>query len=464
MRRPGILGWVAYLLTLLIAGSCSSALKIEGPQESYTPVPFIPSPSVLPIIAEIDIKGLERSVNKRFEGLLYEDKGTNAKDLEIKVWKSGNFSVFADNDEITYRIPLKIWSRFSWKLEKFGLSISDKYDVTGSLAFIYKTKLDVDNNWNLSTKTTSAGYSWIESPKLNVAGVNIPVKPIADFALSKTDRMITGQIDEAISQSFNLRSYVDEFWQEVQQPVRADSTYDVWIKIIPSGITLSPLTSSSGKLKIPITFTGEVETIAGDSILYDTPVPLPPLGKSPAKPDKFNINLKADVTFEQITKAAMQQLSGMEFKEGGKIITIKDLKLYSSSGKAILAMDVEGSLKGRVFLTGNMVYNPDSLTVSVQNADFDIRTRNALVKSANWLLHGMLLKKLQPYLSYNIGSILEDLRLEADNMLKIYSLSEGVYLDGNLNAIKVIHIEMIPGAVRVITGLTGDIKIVTTEF
>jgi hypothetical protein len=127
-------------------------------------------------------------------------------------------------------------------------------------------------------------------------------------------------------------------------------------------------------------------------------------------------------------------------------------------------MDVEGSLKGRVFLTGNMVYNPDSLTVSVQNADFDIRTRNALVKSANWLLHGMLLKKLQPYLSYNIGSILEDLRLEADNMLKKYSLSEGVYLDGNLNAIKVIHIEMIPGAVRVITGLTGDIKIVTTEF
>lgn len=464
MKRPGIITGFSILLTLFVAGSCGSALKIEGPQESYSPVAFLPSPSVLPIVAEIDIRGLEKSINKRFEGLLYEDNGVSTRDLEIKVWKAGNFSVFANNDEITYRIPLKIWSRFTWKIEKFGLSVSDKYDVTGSLALVYKTKLDADNNWNLITKTTSSGYSWIETPRINVIGVNIPVKPIADFALSRTERMISSRIDQAISESINLRSYVEEFWQDVQEPVRADSTYDVWVKIVPKDITLSPFSSSSGKLRIPITFTGEVETIAGDSIPFDTTVPLPPLGKSPSNPDKFNINLKADITFEQITKAAMQQLSGMEFKEGGKSITVKEMKLYSSSGKAVLAMDVEGSLKGRIFLTGNMVYNPDSLSVSIQNADFDIRTRNALVKSANWLLHGMLLKKLQPYLTYNIETILEEVRVEADNMLKKYSLAEGVYLDGNLEAIKVSHIEMIPGAVRVITGLTGDIKIVTTEF
>ena len=464
MKRPGIITGLSVILILFLAGSCGSALKIEGPQESYTPAAFVSSPSTLPIVAEIDVRGLEKSINKRFDGLLYEDAGSNTKDLEIKVWKAGNFSVFADNDEITYRIPLKIWSRFSWKLEKFGLSISDKYDVTGSLALVYKTKVDVDNNWNLMTKTTSSGYSWIEAPRLNVAGVNIPVKSIADFALSRTDRMITGQIDKTISESFNLRSYVEEFWRDVQEPVRADSTFDVWVKITPADITLSPFSSSSGKMRIPITFTGEVMTIAGDSIQYDTPAPLPQLVKSPSKPEKFNINLKADVTFEQITKAAMQQLSGMEFREGGKSIIVKDMKLYSSSGKAVLAMDVEGSLKGRIFLTGNMVYNPDSLSVSIQNADFDIRTRNALVKSANWLLHGMLLRKLQPYLSYNIEPILEDVRVEADNMLKKYSLMEGVFLDGNLDAIKVTHIEMIPGAVRVITGLTGDIKIVTTEF
>nr|MBP6365665.1 DUF4403 family protein [Bacteroidales bacterium] len=255
MRRPGIILWVAYLLTLLIAGSCGSALKIEGPPESYTPEAFLPSPSVLPIVAEIDLKGLERSVNRRFEGLLYENTGEEKKDLEIKVWKAGNFSVFANNDEISYRIPLKIWSRFSWKVEKFGLSISDKYEATGSLALIYKTKFNVDSGWNLKTRTTSAGYNWIESPKMSIAGVSIPVKPIADFALSKTERQITREIDKSIAESFNLREYVEGFWNYLQEPVQVDSTFDVWVKITPAGIALSPIGSASGKLIIPVTFT-----------------------------------------------------------------------------------------------------------------------------------------------------------------------------------------------------------------
>ncbi len=464
MRRRGIILWVAYLLTLLIAGSCGSALKIEGPPESYTPEAFLPSPSVLPIVAEIDLKGLERSVNRRFEGLLYENTGEEKKDLEIKVWKAGNFSVFANNDEISYRIPLKIWSRFSWKVEKFGLSISDKYEATGSLALIYKTKFNVDSEWNLKTRTTSAGYNWIESPKMSIAGVSIPVKPIADFALSKTERQITREIDKSIAESFNLREYVEGFWNYLQEPVQVDSTFDVWVKITPAGIALSPIGSASGKLLIPVTFTGEVESIAGDSIKVSSPVALPPLGKNQDNPGKFNINVKADVTFSQITKAAMMQLAGMEFKEGGKSILVKGLNLYSSSGKAVLEMDVEGSLKGRLYLTGELVYNPDSLSVSVINPEFDVKTRNALVKSANWLLHGMLLRKLQPYLTYKIDSLLEDVRLETDNMLKKYSLMEGVYLMGNLHAVKVTNISMIPGAVRINASLSGDVKIITTDF
>jgi hypothetical protein len=299
---------------------------------------------------------------------------------------------------------------------------------------------------------------------MSIAGVSIPVKPIADFALSKTERQITREIDKSIAESFNLREYVEGFWNYLQEPVQVDSTFDVWVKITPAGIALSPIGSASGKLIIPVTFTGEVESIAGDSIKVSSPVALPPLGKSQDKPGKFNINVKADVTFSQITKAAMMQLAGMEFKEGGKSILVKGLNLYSSSGKAVLEMDVEGSLKGRLYLTGELVYNPDSLSVSVINPEFDVKTRNALVKSANWLLHGMLLRKLQPYLTYKIDSILEDVRLETDNMLKKYSLMEGVYLMGNLHAVKVTNISMIPGAVRINASLSGDVKIITTDF
>lgn len=464
MFKQGIIRWVAYAIILLITGGCGSALRIEGPQESYVPGAFFSSPSVLPIVAEIDLKGLEKTVNKKFDGLLYEDNGSNQKDLEIKVWKAGNFSVFVNNDEISYRIPLKIWSRFTWKVEKFGFILSDKYDATGSIALVYKTKLDVDNNWNVKTKTTSAGYSWIETPKLSVAGINIPVKSIADFALSRTEKLISDGIDKAIGEYINLRELVNGFWQDIQEPIKVDSTYNAWVRVIPTGVTLSPFSSYSGKLQIPITFIGEVETIAGSNIPYTVPLDLPTLGKSYDKPAKFNINLKADVTFDQIIKAAMQKLDGMVFSEGGKSIKVVGLRLYSSSGKAVLALDVDGSFKGRIFLTGDMEYDPNTLSISVKNADFDIKTRSSLVKSANWLLHGMILRKLQPYLTYNVEQMLEEVRVNANNMIQKYSLFEGVYLYGNLDAISVSNITMVPGAVRVGANLSGNVKLITTEF
>lgn len=464
MFKQGIIRWVAYAIILIITGGCGSALRIEGPQESYIPGTFLSSPSVLPIVAEIDLKGLEKTVNKKFDGLLYEDNGSNQKDLEIKVWKAGNFSVFVNNDEISYRIPLKIWSRFTWKVEKFGFTLSDKYDASGSIALVYKTKLDVDNNWNVNTKTTSAGYSWIETPKVSVAGINIPVKSIADFALSRTEKLISDKIDQAISESVNLRELVNGFWQDIQEPIKVDSTYNAWVRVIPTGVTLSPFSSYSSKLQIPVTFIGEVETIAGSSIPYTVPLDLPTLGKSYDKPAKFNINLKVDVTFEQIIKAAMQQLDGMVFSESGKSIKVVGLRLYSSSGKAVLALDVDGSFKGRVFLTGDMEYDPNTLSISVKNADFDIKTRSSLVKSANWLLHGMLLRKLQPYLTYNVEQVLEVVRVNANSMIQKYSLFEGVYLSGNLDAISVSNITMVPGAVRVGANLSGNVKLITTEF
>lgn len=62
-----------------------------------------------------------------------------------------------------------------------------------------------------------------------------------------------------------------------------------------------------------------------------------------------------------------------------------------------MVADVSGSYKGRVFFTGKPVYNPEKRTLEIAEPEFDIKTRNALLKSANWLMHGMILKKISSY-------------------------------------------------------------------
>ena len=444
---------------LFLAAGCGSALNIEAPRESYIPSSLAPSMSELPLDAEIDVRAMENLINTKFTGLLYEGKNINDKNISVKVWKADNFSVFVNNNEITYRVPLKIWANLAWKVEKFGFSVSDEYEATGTIALVYKTKIEIDNNWKVVSKTTSSGYNWIETPKFNVAGFTIPVKPIADFALSRTEKMITEQIDKLLSESVDLKAELSKTWTDIQKPFIINPDYNLWLRVTPKEVLLSPFTTKGAKLHIPVAFNAQIETFMGAEPPQNVPSPLPALKIIERQPKEFSLNVAADITYDQISKVAKEQLSGFTFNEGGKSITIKDIQVYSSNGKAVFILDVLGSLKGKIYFSGNMRYNPDSTSIEITEPEFDIKTRSALVKSANWLLHGVILKKIAPYLSYKVAEDLENARLEANKMMTKYSLLEGIDLEGSLSAITVTNLNMVPGAVRLQVNLKGNVGI-----
>jgi hypothetical protein len=111
-----------------------------------------------------------------------------------------------------------------------------------------------------------------------------------------------------------------------------------------------------------------------------------------------------------------------------------------------------------------MVYNTEKKSVDIQNPQFDVKTKSALLKSADWLLHGFILNKLTPYLSYPVQQDLDDLKTEANKMMKNYLIMDGVSMEGNLNNITVTGLELVPGAVRISTNLKGNLAIKIDEL
>jgi len=99
----------------LALNSCGSS-QIEKPVESYLPSNIAPAVSELPVVAEIDVKKLEASVNNKINGLLFDGKNLTDRDLSVKIWKAGNFMFSITNNVIEYRLPLKIWAKFSWNV------------------------------------------------------------------------------------------------------------------------------------------------------------------------------------------------------------------------------------------------------------------------------------------------------------------------------------------------------------
>ena len=443
--------------------SCKS-LQIEKPVESYLPSNISPALSEIPLNIQIDIKKLESAVNKKMTGLLYEGTKINNQDLSVKVWKSQDFTFSIKNNVIEYRVPLKIWTRFEWTVEKFGIAVGDHYEANGTIALTYKTAINVDKSWKLVSKTTSSGYQWIDSPKINVIGVSVPVTPIANIALSKFDKMITEQIDLAMSQMVDLKKYVTMSWNEAQNPMQMSEEYDTWVRISPKDIYLSPLTSIDNKLNLAISLYAQIETFMGVKPAEKRLIALPEFKYVQRPPQQFNLNIATDATFNKISEMSKSQLVNKTFSEGKNSITITDLSIFGSEGKAVFVIDVIGSLKGRIYFTGNMVYNAAKTAVEIQNPQFDVKTKNALVKSANWLLHGFILNKISPYLTYSIKEDLDLMKKEANQMLNNYKVYDGVTLQGKLNSITVNSLDLIQGAVRISANVKGNIALKVDEL
>ncbi len=457
--KKALISIISFSLSSILLISCGAPMTIQKPAESYIPSSISPTMSELPLRADIDVKKLENAVNRKLNGLIYSTDSLIYKDLSVKVWKVQDFSFSVNNNTIVYKLPLKVKAKYRWKVEKFGFSVSDEYEVSGTISLSFKTSLFINKDWKLFARTESTGYQWLEEPKLSIIGVKLPVTKIADIALTNSQESITKSIDKALSDAVKLQDQVKSAWEMVQQPMLINPENNIWLKTTPNDIFVSPFVSNNNILTVSIAFQTQVESFVGAEPPVTQLVPLPMFKQITREPRPFNLNLAADITYEKLAQISRAQLVGKTFTEGKKSITITGIYIYSSEGRAIVAADVVGSIKGTIYLAGKMAYNQEKSTLEITEADFDIRTKNVLIKSANWLLHGVILKKITPYLSYNIADVLESTKKEANVQLAKYEVYEGVSLSGNLDNITVTEVSMVPGAVRIKANLRGNVAL-----
>jgi len=456
MKKLNIILSIAFLA--LMFSSCKT-MQIEKPKESYLPSNLSPALSELPLQVELDVKKLEAAINKKMTGVIYEGTKISGKDLSVKISKVQNFTFSINNNVIEYRVPLKVWTRFAWQVEKFGYVVGDHYEATGSIALTYKTTISLDKNWKLVSKTSSSGYQWIETPKLNMVGVTVPVTPIASLALSQCDKLISDQIDKTLAESIDMKKYIAQAWTEVQKPIQVNAANNLWIRITPKDLCVSPFTTTGTKLNLAIALYAQIESFMGAQPSANASTPVPPFKFVNHPAQQFNLNIGADVTFDKITEMAKKELVNKTFTEGGKTITITDLSIFGSEGKAMFVADVTGSYKGRIYFTGNLVYNPTKLAVEITEPEFDVKTQSALVKSANWLMHGMILKKIAPYLTYPVKADIDKMKTEVNQMISNYPIYSGVTLGGKLNSLSVTSLSLVPGAVRIQANIKGNVAL-----
>lgn len=449
-------------LLLLLATSACRTIRVEKPAERYDAPEYHPQYSNITVPLEVNQVQLKKLVNKRIVGQLFADTSFEDNDrdnLMLYASRMDSIDVGFENNFVTYRVPLKIHLRKRIGVQVLGMNIGDIKSADAAVALKFKTKLSINRDWSLSTLTLPDGYEWIRMPKVSFAGFDLPLPLVSDMLLKGSLGDVAKGIDKSVKSAVDLRKIAGEAWSAMQKPFLISDKDSLWLKLSPAELSLLPLQGKNGNMLSSLGLKALVELYYGPEPAFALNPVLPPLKLTSALPEQFNINLSLDIPLSYINSLARTSLRGYSMSYGRYKVTLKDITVYGQGDNLIVELQVDGSVKGTIYLAGAPVFNRDSLTIELSDLDFSVATKNVAVKTASWLFHSPLVQKLKSRLVFPVGEQLRSARAEVAATLRENRSVENFRINGQVDRLEPEKMQITPASVKAYFVLTGKVKV-----
>ena len=459
MQKKIILILMSFTLAFLFG--CSASQKIEAlkPQpDDASPLIYDNIPSFINLPIRIKLKDVENQINKVLNGLIYEDNVIEDDDIEMKIWKLAPISLANENGKIKTILPLKAYIKYRIGTTKLGISLynTKEFNFNGNVSLISDVSL---TNWKLNTKTEFKSLDWNESPSVTILGKAVPITYLINPALRLFKSKIEKNIDESISKSVDFKPNVLEALDKICTPFEMSAAYQSWLRIIPVELYTTEASLQKEMISFEMGLKCTMETLIGQKPVskFDAnKIVLKPVSKMP---DHISANIVAVSSYEDASKIMTANFAGQEFGTGSKKIKVQNVAIWHKEGKMIIALDVLGSLNGKIYLAGFPKYNNDKTEIYFDKLEYVIDTKSRLMRTANWLAQGYVLRKIQESCRYSIKSNLEEGKQNMLHYLKNYSPLPGVFVNGSIENIQFQKIQLTNKAIIAFIKVTGDVNV-----
>ncbi len=469
MRKSNLL----IALILLIISSCASKKTvIEAPENKVSTVWNVPTSTLIMPIS-VKTADLERIINSQLQSVLYDDNSfdnNNIDNLIIKVTKTSPFKITGANDMLNIKAPLNIYVKGRLKKELFNFGdsnfgIDQTKDMSFNIVLNFTTKLNMMSDWSIKSQTQSS-FTWQETPSLDLGIIKIPIGTVLEKIVNSQISSLGTMIDKDINSFINIKKIVEGYWAQIQAPQLVNEEYKTWSWIEPTNIALTPIKTKNDSLTTTLGFTGLVKLKTGQKPADFKPSPLPKLYTSVKQDDIFSLNLDGEIGWPFLNEVTKKQLNGKTFNDdnGKQSITIKDINIYGSGNKVVIGVSLFGfaktsvakkNINTEVFLEGIPVYDYKTKTISFTQVDYSLKTKDILLKSANWILKGTLKKQLQPYMVYNLTTQINEMQTTTANVLKNYQVSDNMIIKGALHTMDISDVKVSDDGIKYVVTAKG---------
>ena len=263
----------------------------------------------------------------------------------------------------------------------------------------------------------------------------------------------------------DLRPQFQQVWDQLSKAFHVYNSG--WLQINPQRIRINNLFARNDSLYVYLGLS------AKPVITFEKPkeqLTLVPTIRDFSQRQDFSIFLDAVLNYDSLTNLLNQHLANKEFdlNKGPvkKKFIVRDCKLIGEGNeKLIIKVNFSGTNEGTFYLTGKPVYDRTTHMLEIHDMDFDIKSKNALLKTAEWLFNKRILTEIGRYTKYDLTSFIDTARSGVTQQLN-REWVKGVSSNGVISDIKLIGIYPLSKYLVIRSNCTGllSVKVESVDF
>ena len=118
---------------------------------------------------------------------------------------------------------------------------------------------------------------------------------------------------------------------------------------------------------------------------------------------------------------------------------------------------------GAIFFTGKPVYNAEKKAIEVQEMDYDLKTRNLLLKTAKWLFNKRIVNELKKYTSFELATYYDTAAATLNNWLN-KEWTRGIKGSGSVNNLQLTAVHALPQHLLIRSNCVGQLSVLVSEM
>jgi hypothetical protein len=323
----------------------------------------------------------------------------------------------------------------------------------------------------------ASSFSFQPNHQINVRVTRNEPQPVTKCTVCFWDQDVTTQVmnglkeeldaaKKAIEDSFrivNTRPYMQAAWNKLNELYAIPGLG--YLKLNPKKIHMENISAKDDLLNINIGIT------ASPVISFEPQVATPSLVpnlSSAGNKTGFNIFLDASLNYDSLSHVVNGYLQGkrFDFKEAvfNRHVIVDSCRVGGSdNGNLVVNVHFSGSHEGAVTFTGQPFYNQETKSIEVANLDYDLVTKDFLLKTAKWLFNKKIISELKKYTTFSMTNYYDTAAKALDTWIN-KEWSKGIRSTGKVNELKITNVKALPQYLYLQTNCSGNLALKVDEL